>query len=68
MPFTDEQKQKYLAERGRFCPDCGSDNISTGEMERSGVDGTWFCDVWCGDCDAEWQNIYELTGIHKHGG
>jgi hypothetical protein len=55
--MTDAQ---YVARGGNCCPSCGSHDISGGSIT---VDGrTAYQGVTCADCDAEWNDTYQLTG------
>lgn len=54
-------EKQYLASGGNECPSCGSVHIDADTMQVDGT-GAWQ-DVICGDCDFEWQDQYQLTGI-----
>ena len=56
-PLTNKQ---YVLAGGGTCPSCRGSDISGDSIE---VDGT-ICwqPVSCGDCGANWTDVYKLTG------
>ena len=61
--MTNEQRLKYLKERGVRCPYCESKDISAGEMN---ADGDAICvEVKCNneECNQEWVDVYSLTDV-----
>lgn len=55
--MTNEQ---YVAAGGCKCPVCGSESITGGPVE---VDaGTAWQPITCGDCHANWNDVYNLVG------
>lgn len=51
----------YVASNGTHCPHCGGDllegrdiTINTGEATQT---------VMCLDCDEDWTDVYQLTGL-----
>jgi hypothetical protein len=59
--LTTAQARAYFEKDGVVCPYCGSDKarISGGD---EGPDAIWQ-NVWCGDCDGEWTDKYELVAL-----
>jgi hypothetical protein len=54
-------EEKYLRAKGVRCPICNSKDIEGG---KSNFDGDYCTlEVTCSDCDAEWRDIYTLSGI-----
>jgi len=51
---------EYVGKLGLRCPHCHSDSISGGEVNIDA--GTATQEVTCDDCDAEWLDVYNLTG------
>ena len=43
-----------------FCPVCGYDEITAHQMELDGTNG--YQAVTCDHCDAEWHDLWTLTG------
>lgn len=58
--WVDAQKRKYLSETSH-CPICDSTDISGGSMEPGG--NVIYQSVNCGNCDAEWTDIYYLRAV-----
>lgn len=56
-PMTDGQ---YLARGGNCCPSCGSGDISGSSITVDGREA--YQQVTCSDCNAEWNDMYTLTG------
>ena len=50
----------YLKRGGNCCPSCGGGNTSGGRMEVDG-NSSWQ-KITCGDCEAEWADMYGLRG------
>lgn len=59
-PLTDAE---YVAAGGGACPFCGSSNITGGFVNIEGREASQPVD--CQDCEAEWVDIYNLTGYVK---
>ena len=59
--FDTTIQDKYLKSGGLECPLCGSKNISAGRL-RADCDYAWAA-ASCGDCPAEWKDLYTLTGL-----
>jgi len=57
QPLTDEE---YVAKGGGVCPVCGSDQVEGGSIDVDGPSAAQ--SVSCNDCNAEWKDIYQLTG------
>ena len=56
-PLSDAE---YVAKGGGVCPKCGSDQV---ERDAVDVDGPSASQkVWCLNCDAEWRDVYQLSG------
>lgn len=60
-PITKKESDDYAAAGGASCPKCGSADIEAGKLSAES-DVAW-CKVGCLTCDAEWQEIYTLSGI-----
>lgn len=62
LSLTDEQKSKYVASEGRYCPYCGSNDIEgTG---RGDSDGNWHSEnIECNACEETWRDLYVLSEI-----
>lgn len=64
--MTKTKKKKPLSQKayvkasGCICPACRKSNVSADHPE---IDGSvvWV-NVSCQDCDAQWTDVYELTG------
>ena len=59
--ITQAQVTEYVHQGGGHCPHCGSDQISGGHIEVSGTEA--WQEVSCMDCEAEWQDLYEMVGV-----
>jgi len=59
--LTDEQKKEYLDSGGDFCPFCQSFNINTQDKCTEDYDVHQL--VTCGDCEAEWYDVYSVTDV-----
>ena len=53
--------KKYIAHLGGRCPVCHSDEIEGSSFDVEA--GQVWQKVWCQSCEAEWKDIYHLTGI-----
>ena len=61
MTLTDEQKRVYLAANGVRCPRCGYEQVEGGNVDIDA--GSARQPVWCLRCNAEWTDVYTLTGL-----
>ena len=53
--------EEYAKNRGVVCPQCGSEHLNAeGQLEADF--GVAWQNCFCEDCDARWQDVYELTG------
>jgi formate dehydrogenase maturation protein FdhE len=60
MKFAEaERKQRYISDPN-FCPECGSEEINAGHSTFENTEA-WQA-VTCDDCDAEWHDLFTLTG------
>lgn len=60
---SGETKQKnYLNSGGNVCPNCNRNSVfQTGEPQ---INCNYvYCDITCESCDAEWIDVYTLTGF-----
>jgi len=58
--FTSEE---YTENHSGECPMCGSTEIKGGSIDIEGHNPTRsFQEVMCLNCNAHWQDVYELTG------
>ena len=70
-PTEPTQEEKYVAEGGLLCPQCGSAEINGGSLEVDCCGVTQDCT--CTACGAFWKDHYALTGFSmieggkKHG-
>jgi hypothetical protein len=63
VELSPEQEAEYISNRGSKCPICRSDNLEGGSLD---VDGPVArVEATCLDCDAEWIDIYTLSGIEE---
>ena len=63
--LTPEQKKAYMDSGGSNCPVCGSDQISGDLLE---VDsGSAWQPMGCQECDAYWNDVYNLVDIERKG-
>lgn len=56
----DDKEIAYLASPSR-CPICGSDDITANAPDF--VLGEVYQDVWCKQCDTEWEDRYTLASM-----
>ena len=61
QPMPPMTSQEYIDDGAQRCPYCRSGAISTCSATQHDTHIAWV-DVKCHDCDAEWQDTYELTG------
>ena len=61
MEITKKMEKEYLEHGGQRCPVCGSDKVSSGNVEIDGSQG--YANVDCGNCGATWTDIFKLVGI-----
>lgn len=59
--MSNNQLSNYLAKQGACCPVCQSTDIAGQSVEINA--GEAFQQVSCHTCDAQWCDIYTLTGI-----
>lgn len=64
--LTIEQQKKritnkYLKDKGVYCPFCRSSNLVAGETEA--INGILTQGCYCANCDTEWKDQYKLVGI-----
>lgn len=50
----------YVEKHGLVCPHCRSDDIEGGPVEIE--DDYAFQEVSCSNCNASWNDVYELVG------
>lgn len=60
----DIDKQKYVNEGGSKCPNCGGTDFDSSRVQVD-LGGCWQ-HVRCEKCNAEWDDVYELTGISNY--
>ena len=58
---ADPKVAAYLAENGTVCPHCRSREITGGSVDINGNQA--FQSVTCGDCHAEWTDVYRLDNV-----
>jgi C4-type Zn-finger protein len=68
--LTQEQREKYVNDKGVHCPYCGSTNIKTvgGRDNFRASENTVWEKVECWDCNYGWTDVYTLniiTGIEE---
>lgn len=56
--------EKYMKNRGNSCPHCGSTLIEFKDL-RLGENSQLAQDIRCFSCEAEWQDIYTVSGIQS---
>jgi transcription elongation factor Elf1 len=56
-----ELSDRYLLNNGELCPVCGSKNIVRGKLSYDL--STASCVVNCDNCDAEWEDVFEVINI-----
>ena len=54
---------KYLRNDFVVCPYCDSSDVQ--EYNHDYESGNYYAQYRCEACDAEWDEIYELTGIYE---
>lgn len=57
---TPEPGANYVAQKGGFCPSCKSENIEGDDVVVD--DGIAHQEMGCNDCNAMWEDTYQLTG------
>ncbi|WP_139117626.1 hypothetical protein [Endozoicomonas atrinae] len=59
--MNDQQKKEYIANRGRYCPYCGSSELSViaGDYHSTGQ----YYNAECDDCHKKWCEVYTLTDV-----
>lgn len=62
MKLTAEQKAAYLADSGK-CPFCQAKSLEGGEVQCEG--DKHYQNIVCAECDAEWTDVYTLSGIDE---
>lgn len=67
MVSNEDRETAYVKNKGMKCPFCGKSSIEGSSIEIDG--GIAWQDVYCTDCEAEWTDLYTLTGIQirNHG-
>jgi len=65
--YEDEEEDEqiiYVESNGQTCPYC----LETGEIQTAGTveisDGYAFQEVFCGACDRQWTDVYQLVGFN----
>ena len=58
----EDRVAKYVDHGGTSCPYCGSDQVSSEQVDADGGSGT--ADVRCAVCGKEWKDIWSLVGIY----
>lgn len=56
-----EREARYIRHSGVRCPCCHSDSLTGSEWNSDGGIATQ--DVGCDECNAQWQDVYTLTGL-----
>ena len=56
-----KQAKKYLEQRGRSCPLCGSSDIEGGSMDFE--PGEIAQRISCHECDDRWTDVYKLAAV-----
>ena len=59
--WNKEEADRYVRYGYTRCPICGSDNISGRSVQIDGNDA--WQDVSCFECEAEWEDLYQLMGV-----
>lgn len=59
--ITKAMESLYLKRQGLRCLYCGSEELSGGELTLDGPIG--WANVQCINCEREWVDRYELTGV-----
>jgi len=63
--MTPEQRERYIATGGTFCPYCGAADLSGWAVE---VDAGYASQpVSCDACGKHWTDVYRLVGIDLDG-
>ena len=60
MTLTNGQIDKYLVDSTR-CPFCGSDQLEYQSFDMES--NTVYQEIFCVDCENEWQDLYQHVGI-----
>lgn len=60
LPQYPASQMQHVANNGTLCPCCGSAEIQAGSIELNEDRVTH--EVFCLDCDAEWDDIYLFSG------
>jgi hypothetical protein len=63
IELSPEQKAAYVSGGGLKCPFCQSDNLEGGSLDVAGP--VVRAEATCLDCDAEWIDVYTLSGIDE---
>lgn len=61
--ITYAEMQKYLATGGGTCPKCGSKDIHAKDYPGVEENNRIVTGIVCYACEAEWTDVYTLTGI-----
>jgi transposase-like protein len=56
-----KQAKKYLEQRGRSCPLCGSPDIEGGSMDFESGEITQR--ISCHECNDRWTDVYKLAAV-----
>ena len=56
-----KQAMKYLEQRGRSCPLCGSSDIEGGSMDFES--GEIAQRISCHECNERWTDVYKLVAL-----
>jgi transposase-like protein len=56
-----KQAKKYLEQRGRSCPLCGSSDIEGGSMDFES--GEISQRISCHECNDRWTDVYKLAAV-----
>ena len=64
--LTGKQQAEYLEDSG-YCPYCGNGDIVGGHVSIEG--NTAIQNVYCGNCERDWDDVYALVAIteNSHG-
>ena len=61
LELTDEMKIDYLKSGGDYCPFCGSQRITSDQLQINGEIG--YRNTTCQNCDAQFVDTFTLTGV-----
>ena len=62
--LTDEQKREYLDRWGCYCPFCGSQDLTVGDIDPDSLgDGGYRQYMHCDSCGKKWQDCYDLVDV-----